>query len=535
MPHDAAGAEDGWQRAADAQQLRDKGRLTVRLGSKQIALFQTGQQIHACNNRCPHEGYPLVEGRLADDCVLTCQWHNWKFDLRSGANLYGGDALRVYPTRSAGGAIWVDVRDPSPAEQITALLGNLDAAMDEDDYPRIAREAARLEQAGASAEATLSHAIARSHDRLRYGMTHAFAAAEVWLRLRDERADPAERLTCLTEALAHIAFDTLREPACPFVTQSRPWHERGFLEAVEAQDEALAAGHLLGALEQGLAWQELEASLCRAALAHYNDFGHSLIYLLHVGALVERLGPQVQRPLLLAWLRSVVFATREDLLPDFRAYAPALAAWPAPSAPDHSPLSIERFVGRTVKQTLQATLDAARGHSPQALQQALLGAAAEHLLCFDVRHEQRSDNPLADNVGWLDFTHAITFARAVRHHCTRVSVLWPQGLLQLALFVGRNSAYLGPASVAHGSLREGSEFDAACTARLLDHGLQPAILAAHLLKTWDAARAECAAPAPPTVQLRLQGAVERLLQAKLKQKHTLRVARQALGFVAKEG
>ena len=79
------------------------------------------------------------------------------------------------------------------------------------------------------------------------------------------------------------------------------------------------------------------------------------------------------------------------------------------------------------------------------------------------------------------------------------------------------------------------EFDNACIAKLLDHGLQPAILAAHGLKTWDAARAECVAPALPATQLRLQGAVERLLEANLKQKHTLRVARQALGFVAKEG
>ena len=51
--------------------------------------------MHACNNRCPHEGYPLVEGALdAESCILTCHWHNWKFDLRTGANHYGGDNLR---------------------------------------------------------------------------------------------------------------------------------------------------------------------------------------------------------------------------------------------------------------------------------------------------------------------------------------------------------------------------------------------------------------------------------------------------------
>src|SRR5690349_19811893 len=102
-----------WTRAIDLERLRASGRATVRLGAKQLALFLHEGTVHACNNRCPHEGYPLVEGALDDGCVLTCHWHNWKFDLRSGANQYGGDSLRIYPARvDAGGVVWVDVRDP---------------------------------------------------------------------------------------------------------------------------------------------------------------------------------------------------------------------------------------------------------------------------------------------------------------------------------------------------------------------------------------------------------------------------------------
>ena len=122
----------------------------------------------------------------------------------------------------------------------------------------------------------------------------------------------------------------------------------------------------------------------------------------------------------------------------------------------------------------------------------------------------------------------------MRRQCSRFPELWPQGLLQLALFVGRNSAYLVPAVGVTSQVRDARDFDNACIARLLDHGLQPSILAAHLLKTWDAARAESAASSSPSVQVRLQGAVERLLRVNLKQKHVLRVARQALGFVARE-
>ena len=48
--------------------------------------------------------------------VLTCHWHNWKFDLKTGATIYGGDNLRVYPVKVEDGAVWLDLAR-SPAAQ----------------------------------------------------------------------------------------------------------------------------------------------------------------------------------------------------------------------------------------------------------------------------------------------------------------------------------------------------------------------------------------------------------------------------------
>jgi len=53
-----------WIRAIDTAQLQRRGRAVVKLDGKQLALFAVGDRIFACNNRCPHEGYPLVEGHL---------------------------------------------------------------------------------------------------------------------------------------------------------------------------------------------------------------------------------------------------------------------------------------------------------------------------------------------------------------------------------------------------------------------------------------------------------------------------------------
>mgnify|MGYP002037594384 FL=1 len=50
--------------------------MLVKHGDKQVALFHSPKGVYACNNRCPHEGYPLSQGTLAEGCVPTCNWHN---------------------------------------------------------------------------------------------------------------------------------------------------------------------------------------------------------------------------------------------------------------------------------------------------------------------------------------------------------------------------------------------------------------------------------------------------------------------------
>ena len=143
---------------------------------------------------------------------------------------------------------------------------------------------------------------------------------------------------------------------------------------------------------------------------------------------------------------------------------------------------------------LSATV-AAAGRAPIEVYFALMEAAARHLLRFDERHALRTDNTVADNVGWLDFTHALTFGHAVRQHCERYPVLWRQGLLQLAMFVGRNSGYLdasldAQAAIDRWAVVDETAFNQRAIATLVDHGIGLPILPAHWLKTWSAVSEE---------------------------------------------
>jgi nitrite reductase/ring-hydroxylating ferredoxin subunit len=530
-----ANIQDSWVRVIDVVRLRERGRAVVKFDGKQLALFAVEDRIYACNNRCPHEGYPLVEGHVAgatDSCVLTCNWHNWKFELDTGHNVYGGDALRMYPTRVTEGAVWVDIAEAPRAQRIDDAYERLRHGMEENQYDRIARDLARLRKAGADPRAAVAHAVAWSHGRLRDGMTHAYAAANGWLRLHDLSADPVEQLTCIAEALGHIADDTLREADWPYGGGELPWDENRFASAVEAQDEDAALGMVRGAFAAGTSFSWLEPALARAALAHYNDFGHSLIYLRACADLIGRFGAEVQAPLLLAYVRSLVRATREDLVPEFRKYPAALAEWSTQAPSPDARLDPRAWVGRSINQALSETL-AARGATRHDLFHALLGAGSINLLRFDPTHEQRTDVTVADNIGWLDFTHAITFGNAVRVTCTRFPELWPAGLLQMTLFVGRNTPYLG-AEDEGSRVDDITTLDACCRERVLNHGVGLYIHSAHLLKTWMAARDELAADPPPDVAASLAAAVNRYLNARVRQKRTLRTARQALDFVTLE-
>ena len=565
-PHpDALEAGDPvWTPATTLDKLRAKGAMSVKLGARQIALFLHDGQPHACNNRCPHEGYPLAEGRLDGECVLTCHWHNWRFDLRSGDNLYGGDRLRIYPVRVDADQVLVDLREPPAAQRQAQALGQLDAAMTDNDRPRIARELARCEKTGATAEQVLLQAIAQSHDRFRYGMTHAHAGAEAWLRLRDAESDPARRLACLAEALGYLSFETLREPVYPYAQASAPWDAGAFLAAVETQDEAAALARIHGALDSGQTIEDLLPVLTQAALAHYSDFGHSVIYLHHLRRLVARLGPESARPLLRLWLRALVFATREDLLPDFRAYADALAQWPVglalgDSAGANLPPS-SALEGLSVKRTL-AALQPLAGTPPTTLLPLLAQAAAHHLLRFDPAVAQRADNAVADNVGWLAFSHALTFAQALQALLPANSLLWPQGLLQMGLFIGRNTPYLDPArdaaaeqkselthwfppeaadaagsatAMGSGACMGLADFERRWRDQVIDHGLGLDIFPVHWLKTSLAVEALCGLGWPHEVCASLRAAQCRLLGVNFKQRHALRNAHQALAFVARE-
>jgi nitrite reductase/ring-hydroxylating ferredoxin subunit len=86
--------------------------IEVAVGSRIMALFNVEGTIYALDGICPHQGGPLGKGDVAG-CRVTCPWHGWQFDVRSGRHLANPAVKQpCFATRIAGDTIEVDVDEP---------------------------------------------------------------------------------------------------------------------------------------------------------------------------------------------------------------------------------------------------------------------------------------------------------------------------------------------------------------------------------------------------------------------------------------
>lgn len=73
-----------------------------------LAVFRTGQQVYAIEDRCPHGPVSLARGAL-EGCYVSCPLHGLTFDVRTGE----GPAnwrIAAYPVRRRGDKVWIDLK-----------------------------------------------------------------------------------------------------------------------------------------------------------------------------------------------------------------------------------------------------------------------------------------------------------------------------------------------------------------------------------------------------------------------------------------
>ncbi len=91
-----------------AEVPRDRTKI-IKVAGTPIALLNVGGEIYALEHSCPHQGGPIGEGEI-EGMTITCPWHEWKFDIRTGANDRDPTILaKTYQVKIVDGLVLVEV------------------------------------------------------------------------------------------------------------------------------------------------------------------------------------------------------------------------------------------------------------------------------------------------------------------------------------------------------------------------------------------------------------------------------------------
>jgi nitrite reductase/ring-hydroxylating ferredoxin subunit len=190
-------------------ELQQKGCLTGKAGAQPICVFWSDGGAYALDDRCPHMGFPLHRGTV-ESGLLTCHWHNARFDLCSGGTLDPwADDVRSYPVEIDDGRVTVVVEaDP---DRTAHLLHRLEEGLEQGITLVMAKAVLGLLDSGVPA-----HEIVRAGvdfgTRYRQagwgaGLTVLTAMANVLPSL-----DPADQGLALVHGLAFVSRDTRGRP-----------------------------------------------------------------------------------------------------------------------------------------------------------------------------------------------------------------------------------------------------------------------------------------------------------------------------------
>ena len=96
-------------RVAAVDEVARGSARVVQADGHTLALCNVDGAFFAVDNLCPHRGGPLGEGELQAS-VLTCPWHGWRWDVRTGANVNNPAlSLRCFPVAVEGTAVFVEL------------------------------------------------------------------------------------------------------------------------------------------------------------------------------------------------------------------------------------------------------------------------------------------------------------------------------------------------------------------------------------------------------------------------------------------
>jgi nitrite reductase (NADH) small subunit len=100
-----------WIRTARCEDIPLREARSVRLGGRDIAIFNLGDRFLAIDNRCPHKGGPLSDG-IVSGATVACPLHTLRVNLETGCVLNAPDSpqcVEVFRARVEDGVVLLEL------------------------------------------------------------------------------------------------------------------------------------------------------------------------------------------------------------------------------------------------------------------------------------------------------------------------------------------------------------------------------------------------------------------------------------------
>lgn len=436
-------------RAASLSELRAAGRLVVAMGGHTLCLFADGEAVHAVDNRCPHMGFPLHRGTVADG-ILTCHWHHARFDLCSGGTFdQWADDLRRFPVALQGDDVYVDV---GPAEDhVSHQHKRLRDGLERDIPLVLAKATIALADVDPSGVETFRAGLRFGVERREHGWGRGLTTLTCFMNLAP-RLDAADVPVALHHGLADVSAESAGEPPrfpldpLPSKGAKPDQIGRWFRRFVEVRDAEGAERAIVSAVRAGASPTQLTDMLFAAATDHrYLDSGHTVDFVNKALEALDVAGWELAELVLASLPAQIAVAQRMEennswrnpvdlvalLEGAFEALPGATAAGKARAgAWSDKALLVAALLGddprATIELLLQALTDGADGTE---LASAVSIAAATRIGRFPTTNEFRD---------WDTALHTFTFANAVEQGLRRSC----SSELLRGVFDGAMSVYL---------------------------------------------------------------------------------------------
>lgn len=430
------------------EELRQAGTTVVSAGRHRVLIVADGDRLVALDTRCPHMGFPLERGTVADG-ILTCHWHHARFDLGSGCTFDPwADDVPTFPLEVRDGRVLV-ATSPAPRDQRARGIRTLRRGLEHNLRLVLAKSVIGLAEVGATDEIVRRTALFAVRNRdagWSSGLSILTCAANILPHLA-----PGDRPRALFHGTVAAARSSAGQAPSfdlgPLDTGDiTPARAAGwFRRFVELRSASAAERTLLTAIGAGLDPQEIAAIVFAACTDHrFLDVGHTLDFankafeLLghigweHAGEILPSLVPHLvgarrmeetaawRHPVDLPALLDDLYAELDGLLDS----APHRAGWDG-----HRELAEEILAGEPAG-ILDAMRELVTAGVPLAeVAAAVAYAAARRAVHFPVSNE---------HADWNTVHHAFTYASAVEQALRRT----PSRLLGRGVFDGAMAVYL---------------------------------------------------------------------------------------------